>query len=239
MGTMTHLELVTEALELAGNTGLATRAQAWLGLVLRHLVEKFQFPQQKAAGYGGTLTTSGIIQVGGPAADIAADVTVRGIRRVLIATLSTLDDYTELDLVTDGNFQLPGLNDAVRTGRPLTVFSTPEINSFLLGFSPTPDKSYRVLVTVDSASWSPYVYSAAEVSAYPDDLTMIQGIYAMALKHQQDERAAAEWAEFRRMASEDRVRYGNMNRANVKIPLTGPHVVRNRQNRGPGWMGPV
>lgn len=244
MGVMTHVQLVTEALELAGNTGLATRAQTWLGLVIRRLHEQFSFPQQDqvkgvksvAAGVSSINLGSGV----GGSADLFAGFPVRGIKQVFLASNSTLDDWEELTPAPIRQLSVAALNAQVRTARPQFFISEPYQDGFTLGLSPVPDQTYRLLVVVDSRGWTLGQYSANAVNYYPDDATVVQGIYAYALKHQQDERAGEEMGEFLSMAKQDRVRYGNMNNENKVVKLGGPHVAAARdKNRGPGWMGPV
>jgi len=243
---MTHLQLVTEALELAGNTGLAPRAQTWLGLVMRHLNEKFSFPfgpsrkaiVDLAAGDSSVTVGSAI----GGSADVFGGTPVRGIDRVLIYTENLGSDWTELH-VTDFTRVLPSEGSiGGQTGRPHTVVVEPRnpVGGFTLKPIPIADANYQLLVVVSSKGLATPTYSASAVNEYPDDFTILQGVYAMALKHQQDERAPAEWSEFMRMAKEDRVRYGNQGgRENSRVELGGPHRTRSFDNRGPGWMGPV
>jgi hypothetical protein len=243
MGTLTHAELVTEALELAGNTGLTARAQVWLGLVLRHLNEKFSFPQLanlKAVKVVTAGTSS--FSVGRDAsADVLASVQVNGIDRILMAANDELDSEWE-DLIIEYMPRVSGVATglAASSGRPrVAIVETDNQANFDVTLAPYPDESYRLLIIANSLGLNQATYSAAVVNPYPDDLTVLQGIYALALKHQQDERAREEWEKFEDMAKKDRVRYGNMNHANSKVTLGGPHKRRNPRDRGPGWMGPV
>lgn len=239
MGVLTHVQLVSEALELAGNTGLSSRAQVWLGLVLRNLFEKFTIPQQVSLLEAGALTPgTGVYQAGGVGALVFAGLPVRGIRRILL-TSPTGSSERELAVINGANFEAGELSLAPTVGQPQRVFVTAEVDSFLLLFDPKPDQAYLAVVTADTVPAAPLVYNASSVNLWPDDLTVIQGIYALALKHQQDERAASEWSIFEDMMKKDRVRYGNLNRDNSKVALGGPHRLRTPSNRGPGWMGPV
>lgn len=239
MGVLTHAQLVTEALELAGNTGLTTRGQTWLGLVLRNLFEKFTIPQQVALLGQFALSAGVAVYQAGVGGSFFSTNVVRGIRRCLIAATDGTDQQ-EIPVISGGKFEAGELPATGTTnGRPLRVYTSPETNTFLLTFTPTPNKAYLASVTADSVPVTPLAYNSVTVNLWPDDLTVIQGIYALALKHQQDERASSEWGLFEEMVKKDRVRYGNLNGDNSKVNLGGPHRTRVPSNRGPGWMGPV
>lgn len=244
MGTLTHEELVTEALELAGNTGLTTRAQKWLGLVLRRLNEKFTFPQLvqikdvvdvDAGEDSFTVGRDG-------SADAFPGQQVNGIQRVLMCS-QVLNDWEELTIQFISKISAQTTNLAGNgAGRPQVALIETDAATqanFTVSLIPFPDRPYRCMVIADSVGLEQTVYSGSVVNPYPDDLTVIQGIYALALKHQQDERAASEWALFEDMEKKDRVRYGNMSKANSKVELGGPHKRRSPNNTGGGWMGPV
>lgn len=245
MGVLTHAQIVTEALELAGNTGLSTRAQTWLTLVLRRLGEGFQFPQMDnprgtVTGSAGTATFTAGSPYGGTA-DVLGGTPIQGIHRVLIAS-STLDDYQDLAREHVKNVSPGTLSDGVRRGRPTTfMYESRGLaggGGFLVTLAPTPDLAYRYLVIAEGRSPAQYTYSASAVNGYPDDWTVIQGVYAMALQHQQDERAMVEMEKFEDMMKKDRVRLGNASKAYSTVGLGGPHRVRSR-NSGGGWMGDV
>jgi hypothetical protein len=243
MGTLTHAEMVTEALELAGNTGLTTRAQKWLGLVLRRLNEKFSFPQ--LANLKGVVvvaagTSSFTIGRSGTA-DVLPDVQVNGVDRILMVPDSDLSlDWEDLIIEFMSRVSGHSTGQAAVTGRPRSaIVETDTQANFDITLAPIPDVDYRLLILCNSVGLNQAVYSASVVNPYPDDLTVIQGIYALALKHQQDERAASEWSLFEDMEKKDRVRYGNMTHANDKIRLGGPHKKRNPNDSNGGWMGPV
>lgn len=243
MGTLTHAEMVTEALELAGNTGLTTRAQKWLGMVLRRLNEKFTFPQ--------TVSIKEIVEVDAgddgfsvgraASADAFASQQVNGIQRVLMCS-EALNDWEDLTVEFIGNLSAQTASISSAVGRPqVAIIETDSASqaNFEVSLVPPPDRPYRLIVIANAVGLEQAVYSASVVNPYPDDLTVVQGIYALALKHQQDERAASEWALFEDMEKKDRVRYGNMNHASSKIGLGGPHKRRNPGDTGGGWMGPV
>lgn len=244
MGTMTHEELVTEALELAGNTGLTTRAQKWLGIVLRRLNEKFTFPQlaQIKEIVDVDAGADGFTVGRDAAADAFPGQQVNGIQKILMCS-GALNDWEELTLqfiskISPQVASLAGNGE----GRPRVALIETDSASqanFQVSVIPFADQPYRFMVIADSVGLEQATYSQSVVNPYPDDLTVIQGIYALALKHQQDERAASEWALFEDMEKKDRVRYGNMAKANSKVELGGPHKRRNPNDTGGGWMGPV
>lgn len=243
MGLLTHAEMVTEALELAGNTGLTTRAQKWLGLILRRLNLFFTFPQTaNVKGVVVVAAAQDTFTVGRDAgADILNSVQVNGISRALITEDGSADDWQEIDIVFLGKASAEIVNLAGSTGRPRALLvETDTQANYEITIAPIPDKAYRILLICDSVELNQPAYSGSIVNPYPDDLTVVQGVYAMALRHQQDERAASEWSLFEDMEKKGRVRFGNMNKANSKIGLGGPHKNRDpNSSSGSGWMGPV
>lgn len=244
MGQLTHAQLVTEAVELAGNTGLTTRAQTWLGLVLRHLAERFTFsqgPNTKAV----FVTTPGLAdyevgsEVGG-SADVFSGIPIRGIKRMLCGGDSADGDWAEMRVETVGDVSSGTVTASAGSGFPFAAILEPRdpVGGFDVTLVPTPDKAYRIMVLVDAAGLTQPTYSAAAVSEYPNDMTIVQGVYALCLKHQQDEREASAWSLFEKMAGDDRVRYGNMN-TGQKLRLN-PKTFRPSGGGGKpwDWMGP-
>ncbi len=251
MGQLTHDQIVTEAIELAGNTGLTTRARMWLGLILRELLEKFPAPLIGVGGGIGstppnapTTVTAGstFVTVGGT----SVGNTTRSVRRVWLCT-NGQTDFVELQVEHFSTMDMPpraynGVVGVAR-GRPLRVIcqgvEADSLSYVKLFFDPIPDKTYALWFLSDSWITAQGAYLGGSVSMYPNDLTIVQGVYAMCLKHQADERFASEWAEFRRLASEDRARWMNASNANTRMRLS-PRSFRPRNSkRNPwDWMGP-
>lgn len=243
MGTLTHLELVTEALQLAGHTGLSLRAQKWLGLILRELGLKVANPQRETAMGAMTLAVGDTSRtIGGASADIFSGVTITGVRKAFLQD-PTNSSQTEMVLVTpmSGNMgQFPPVSSSLSNGRPVEGFLEPRVNGFTVTFRPKPDAAYRLTVVVDGRLPGVTAYSASEVAPYPNDLTIVQGLYALALKHMHDETAQAEWQEFKSMMRDDRVALGNMNPDNKRWNFASSAF----RPKGAGtkkpweWMGP-
>jgi hypothetical protein len=168
-------------------------------------------------------------------------IQVNGIDRILAAKNSDLTSWDELTVEYLPRTSPASVGLAASTGTPrVALVETKTAENFVVTLAPYPDVSYRFMIMANSRGLDQAVYSAAVVSAYPDDMTVIQGIYALALKHQQDERAASEWGLFEDMEKKDRVRYGNMNNATKKVGLGGPHKKRNpHDDSNGGWMGSV
>lgn len=251
MGVLTHAQLVTEALELAGNTGLTTRAQTWLGLVLRSLFEDFSFPVQGGGPHIPVYSlVAGTGEVDLPTSGTAV---VRAVKKIWV-TPTGARDWSELAVYHVSNVPGGNIPDNVggaysatlpsMLGRPTSALLIEGQDTTSVLFRPKPDQTYFVLFYAEGLS-SPMTYSANTVNLYPKDDVVIQGIYAWALKHQQDERAASEWQQFEQMAKKDRVRYGMMNNANNTVGLSKRHF-RGGGNTGgnnsspssTGWMGP-
>lgn len=254
MGDLTHAQIVTESLELAGNIGLTTRAQTWLGLILKDLSEHFTFPQQSSMV--GTFTPTGNVLhpdgVGGdeagagcPGVSTLNGRNVRGIRRIILQETVAVSAgnpilETELDLLTEAGYRAGDNNTLGEqlTGKPRRALLTPYANGFYVRTLPYPDKTYTAVVYAD-VPWSSLSYSASVVNPYMNDMTVIQGVYAYALRHMVDERASEAWAEYIRQRGEDRVRYGNMNPDNKTLKLASTSFrPRGATNSKPwDWMG--
>lgn len=252
MGVLTHAQIVTEALELAGNTSLTTRAQTWLGLVLRELIEKFpvpvvpQFPtlDTPASTPGLTTLTAGVqsIQLGG-AGGLVAGLTVRSVRRVWVCT-NGQTDFSELFVEHISTMDMPprsytGVSGVAR-GRPTRVIaSVLNTNSVTLFFDPIPDKTYALWVMSEGWLDAAATYNVAQVNLYPNDMTVVQGVYAWALKHQADERFPGEWGDFLRMQREDRTAHLQANGAFSRMRLSARSFLPRSRRRNPwDWMGP-
>lgn len=255
MGQLTHNQVVQEAMELAGNTGLTSRAQVWLGLILRDLFEKSptaihwlgemnSFPITPATLAAGVQTLNATAAA--PGLD---DPSVRSIKRVWICTMGSTD-FTELKVEHATNMTVPpraytGVT-GVANGRPNRVIASNTKVSAVSGtgqvvlyFDPIPDKAYAVWVVGEGHESLFATYTNNQMNMYPNDLTVVQGVFAMCLKHQQDERYAAEWQEFRRMAAEDRVRFLQLSGANTKMRLAADKFGSNVARKPWDWMGPV
>lgn len=245
MGSLTHAELVTEATELAGNTGLTVRARVWLSLVLRELFERFPLPVVPSGGMiNDAPITPQTITAGTQTVTLGngSSSIVRSVRRAWICTNGQAD-FTELAVEHSTTMDAPLMAytgvSGISRGRPtrmvVHVASKDIVTAY---FSPIPDKTYALWFQTEGQLAALSTYSGATVNGYPNDMTVLQGVFAMCLKHQQDERAASEWSEFMRMASSDRVRYGNMNNAHTKLRLS-PRTFARRVGSNPwDWMGP-
>lgn len=247
MGRLTHSQIVTEAIELAGNTGLTTRAQKYLELILRDLYEKSPWPFSGLGTIDDAPITPQTIASGVQTLQLGAgggglDTTVRSVRRVWICT-NGQTDFTELQVEHISTMDMPvraytGVS-GVSNGRPLRcLVHLNTNNSMTLYFDPKPNKTYAVWTMTEGYLTSLGTYSASLVSAYPNDLTVVQGVFAMCLKHQQDERYGVEWAEYLRMAKEDRARFMQASNANSRMRLSPRSFRPRRTGRDPwDWMG--
>lgn len=243
MGTLTHAQLITEATELAGNTGLATRCQTWLGLVLRDLYEKFPIPVQPA---GGVVTdvpiTPQTIAAGVQSLQLSSNNTVRSVRRVWISSATGVD-FTELPVEHASTMGAPpraytGVSN-VSAGRPQRCLAHYETaDKVTLYFSPIPDATYNVWALTEGWLTAEGTYSASRVPLYPNDRTVVEGLYAYCLRHQQDEREAGAFSNFDALARQDRVRYANMSGANTRWKLAPGRFSARSTNNPWDWMGP-
>jgi hypothetical protein len=207
MGSMTRNQIINEALQLAGNTGLGTRAVAWLQTWLDRVYQSYPWPFLK-----GTLVTtvppgSGVLSINDPATLRITDVT--GARLLT----SSGDFIRTLNLYK-------GHTSGVFSGEPVNVIYGQDI------FDP-----YRATMTLGASAQIPYqlgvdyqflppALGADDHPHYPNDETCIQAVFWRALKHQKDDRQEIEAGILARMVAEDRVSEGHKRGGMEKLKLS-------------------
>lgn len=193
MGTLTRDTIVSEALELAGDTSLTNRANVWLNLFLRSEYRAWDWDFLKrqtvltlasgAVSASMSLTRATMAKVLNvyahrPAGTIGASLELR--RKLTKAGLyAGLDSEKHPLLVrTSGESGAPeywGFDSRTATG--------------LIYVWPRADQAYSLDVEWVETPADP---GASDLPTYPDDETMVQAVFVKALKHLQDERAGEE-----------------------------------------------
>lgn len=220
MGFLTRDELVTEALHLAGNTGLTTRANRWLEAYLTSLYASWRWPfLEKRYGPFSLTAGSSAFTIGD--GTNTADKIAR-IGMVKIADTVNTGGKGELklfgpDIAADVD---PAWADENSRATPEYAVLEPASSNvpyrWTLSVYPIPDRAYRVIVV---ANRRPAALAGADIPPYPNDDTLMQGLIVRALMHQNDERAQAEYALLINMESADRVKHGAQPGINQKLNL--------------------
>ncbi len=209
MGQMTNTDIISEALELAGNSGLTARAQVWLNTWLQRVYTHWAWPflrnhygpfdiavgaQSLAFGNGAQTTDR-----------------IHSVNRALLTDPVSGVVSTELKLSGSSKVPAPDMFTSVSAsnlGRPHTLHVVPVAatpGQWTLYFSPRPSQATRLVLV---AQYTPEFLDVDDTPLYLNDETMIQAVYAQALRHQQDERWQAEDAVLRRMIAADRTVHG-------------------------------
>lgn len=208
MGLLTFDQIVTEGMELGGNTGLTTRCDAFLKAWISKEWAKWPWPFLQSR-YGPVNVAAGVSSY-----DTAPLGSISHIRRVLIADVANNGYKGELVLYDDRELDAqddPLWSDSSSPGLPFRVVVTPVLSadkiqtSWLINFDHPTDKAYRLIIVAQSA---PVITDTTKVINYPNDETLIQAVFCYVLKHQEDSRASDEEAKLRGMVNEDRVTYG-------------------------------
>ena len=221
MGELTQAQVITEAGELAGHTGLASRLQVHLPLLLSSIYGKFKFGWSWNLISAGVFENTGALQlvpgtnaytVGAPSGAYLSTVeltSVRGVRLwqqgesqstpILVEHLGTARNPNDQAIIPG-----PGINPSGRPTRVRVIDSGDGLGAtgtFLLVFDPTPDKAY--FVDFMAQGRPTIAYQAGSRVPYFNDLTIIEGLVAYIYKHMRNEREFAAQQNFERMLKED------------------------------------
>jgi hypothetical protein len=234
MGQLTRAEIVTEGLEMAGNTGLTTRANVWLNLWLSKVYT--QWPWAFLQNHYGPISVAVGTQKVTFGAGQNTDDRIHTIRRALLTDPVSGVVSTELQLRSSSSVNaldiLSGVS-ATNYGQPRVLHVVPSSTAgqWELYFSPRPAVATRLVLV---AHFTPDHLSAdSDVPSYPNDETMMFAVYVAALRHQQDERWQSEAAELRRMIAADRSVHGG------GADVVGPVLSHTRFGGGPrqrNWL---
>jgi len=218
MALVTNDELITEALELAGDSSLKQRALFWLNRWVISESNKVPWPH--------TLVTHGPVSVSGGTSRLLLGLegselmnrvhSIRGIRRWSSAAGAGRGmHFNGSEEVRD---QSPGawMREFSRdTGMQVNTEDLGN-STWALNFSPVSNAQMDLLLYLKLV---PEVQELGQVSPYPNHETLVQALYCYALKHQNDERQMAEENKLQRMVQEDRAVFlklgGNNQRMNL------------------------
>lgn len=245
MGTLTQAQLISTALTLAGNTGLTTSAQSWLKLIVNDLYSRMAWPfipgidtpnASPVSLAAGAYTLS--LGAGGAA---FTGFRVTDVKRIRMAEAGA-DISRAWDVPIRSPISVePGIvppGNSTKTGRPgVAIVSTPTTSGVVqVAFSPKADRAYSVWLTIEG-DFTDSVYTGANVLAYPNDRTVVQGLYAFALQHQQDERGMAAEEKFEKLVTKDLIKYGGKLERNRKWHLSRTRFRGATKPDPTDWMG--
>jgi hypothetical protein len=217
MGIKTRAQLISEALELAGDTSLVPRAQMWMDMALLPLYTgapwsfcNKRFTVSKVAG-----NTSIAIGNGG----------ITPLRIFRIKSVSYIfgsQSQGELELINDDpTLSDDAINNAlIKSARPYTAYVNNSGDPFAwtILFNAPIDKGYTF--SVQTHYIPDPLTSDNQKPIYPNDDTIIHSLYVAALIHQQDQRRFTEEQIRRGKIQEDRVTYLNAAAQSPNIGLS-------------------
>lgn len=229
MGALTRTEIITQALNLAGDSSLDTLAVAWLNQWLKRTYAAWPWPFLQTQKTGLSLPAgSGSVSVGAGAGSVTLPVlriydplfvyntakTTRAEARVKAYIPQRVDDNPELMQTTE-------------TGLPSRFgvrMSTSTWGQWSLYPMPFPDRDYLLTFTYQ---FCPADLGASDIPIYPNDDTLVQAVIATALKYI----AAADSTFARRLQMEeallrekeglDRINFGTQDGLTETIDLYG------------------
>lgn len=225
MGVLTGTEVISHGLTLAGNTNLTAIAAVELRIWLKKLQDSadWRFFTTRYGPFALAAGTSSFEFGDGTKTPDRIDF----IRRVVLADSLNTGFRSEVDIVDDdaiGNGEDPLLVDSTNTGLPGRLLVTPATSGsytgrwrWLVQLPVSTDRATRVIITARQSAASSF--SSASTPWYPNDKTMTQVVFVMALRHQNDERVTVEENRLKGMEMEDLVRYAKKHGQN-KIQLS-------------------
>jgi hypothetical protein len=224
MGVMTRTQLVSAALNEAGNTSLTTLAQGWLNDWLDSSAAGWPWPQiQRRIGNVALVTGTQSLSVGAGSGGItlrvlriidpiwvySSDYSTRVRARVLPITQSALEwDET--------------INDPTRNLGVPTRFKirTDETTFFKWSLIPTPVPDRDLLLALDYLCIPAQLTGDSQVPWYPNDRTIRQAIKVAALAYmKRADELQGEREMLKSFVTEDKVKYGEIPGTNDQLGL--------------------
>lgn len=199
MGTLTRDTIVSEALQLAGDTSLTSRAEVWLNAWLRDEYRgwDWDFLRRLTTISLASGAVSATMALTHPTKARPKDVYVHRPAGTIGATLAARKRLTKVGFITgleaDRHPLLATTND---TGEPQRWGFDARDSAGLIYVWPRADQAYSLDVEWYETPADP---TGTGVPLYPSDEVMIQAVFARALDHMQDPRAQAEHAKLEMM----------------------------------------
>lgn len=255
MGVLTQAAIIDAAVQLAGNSSLDTQCQVWLPLLLGDIYENndLELPNglESVEGNVGAfaLTAGTSPYLIGKSGGFYTGYAVRAVKRIALAEVGVVNSIFEIPVIAASlgdmqNIPSVGYATSTPTGRPRMVRALRGgADSVRLEFSPAPDKAYRVYMLANMIPT--LTYAGSSVAAYWNDLTLVKGLYAMCLGHQQDEREEAKLAEYHAAVKRDIARHltifgtqAKWNLSRARFGSGGGLYTPGGSGNSTGWMGP-
>lgn len=212
---------------MAGNPSLTTRAQRWLQDWLDGTYDAWPWPflKRRASGVTVAAGTQSILFGNNGTTAYTADC----VRRVLSPIVVYNSDYTitnwrlpvrssDADPVnnTDEYANDPSTNRGLPTAVKVRAKPAGGWGQWELFIRPVPDRS--LIFAIDYLV-RPDALGASDIPLYPADRTLIQCVYAHALKFDRKEETADAMEDLGAMAIQDRLRYGTVDGTNDHLDL--------------------
>lgn len=218
MALATNEELITEALELAGDSSLKPRALFWLNNWVASESGKVPWPHTLQT-VGPLVADGGATQfLLGASGDLLNRVhSVRGLRHTTGAGLVGAQLHFRDSEEVRGMATSAWLREFERTSGLQVNLQNKGKGVWAVNFSPALTRSLSFMAYLQLI---PATQTLLEVSDYPNAETLVHAIYCAALKHQNDERQMVEETKLMRMVSEDRAVYLKLGGSSQHFPLS-------------------
>ncbi len=230
MGEKTAAQLIDEALNLAGDTRLTTPALTWLNSWLRSTYGAWPWPFLMRRNAAVSLVT------GATGVDFGAgSVVTNQVKRVfdpiwVYNSTRTSRVRARIRTLVGGHIEEDetAMDSATNRGIP-TQFKVRSATSGVWGKwslipNPIPDRDY--LLAIEWQEMLPNLTSTSTVPAYPNDRTMVQAVYAEALRYMKDQTGYKDALQIlASQVADDRMKFGEVTGTNDQISID-PNVFR-------------
>lgn len=223
MGQQTRTEIVSEALLLAGNSGLTTNANSWLNNWLRSAYTAWPWPFLHRS-ISSLALSSGATSLSLGAGSNGVTLEISRIFDPIRVYTSTFADRGQARIIPFVQFNADldeRINNPVSVGMPATFKVAPDTSlwgKWSLKPWPIPDKDY--LLAIDYLVVPAELSSNSDVPLYPNDRTMVQAVMAQALKYMKMKDEYGEAMQIlSSMVVDDRLKFGTVPGINDTVPL--------------------
>lgn len=208
MGASIFSEIVSEGLLEAGDTSLTARMTFRLKKWLRSQAEGFMWPQCKSSDTLDLVAGTEAFSIGGGLGGVTPEISrINDPMKIWSGSGATLQDHANIRIHTDWDDAL--INPFTAVGKPTQARVSQILatkGAWDVALNHETDRAYTVqlsfyIIPVDPAT--------SAVPWYPNDQTMVQFVYATALRYKKDHKEAAEqFTALAAMVSRDKMAEG-------------------------------
>lgn len=222
MGAMTRGTLISEALEIAGDTSLTPRAQAAFNAALLRIYASAPWPFLRRR-LGPTTVNAGTRTVNVGTGAVIFPVRIHSVEKAWLGDPRGRSEPYPLEVYNSDGLDgaEPLLTPNMGRGRPQSLICTQTESSawaWSLEFEKPVDQAYPMLLLAHVIPND--LTDNTQTPIYPNDLTLLQAIKLYALEHQSDERWMVENGKLESFIENDRAIYLKLSQTNSKVPLS-------------------